>query len=70
MGYVDIGVHGSRDIPAPNIDQLLAAGDRLVRLSAGHIVVADMQTNLMHFYDATGRWLKSVGGTGEGPAIR
>jgi hypothetical protein len=38
-----------------------------VRLSDGGIVVADMQTNMMHFYDATGRWLKSAGRSGEGP---
>jgi arylsulfatase A-like enzyme len=29
MGYVDIGVHGCRDIPTPNIDRLAAEGARL-----------------------------------------
>ena len=28
MGYADIGVHGSRDIPTPNIDSLAKAGIR------------------------------------------
>ena len=28
MGYADIGVHGSRDIPTPNIDALAAGGTR------------------------------------------
>ena len=26
MGYADIGLHGSRDIPTPNIDALMKAG--------------------------------------------
>ena len=28
MGYADIGVHGSKDIPTPNIDALAATGIR------------------------------------------
>src|SRR6187401_2895681 len=28
MGYADIGVHGSRDIPTPNIDALALSGTR------------------------------------------
>src|SRR5215211_19157 len=28
MGYADIGVHGCKDIPTPNIDALAAAGTR------------------------------------------
>src|SRR5882757_6212831 len=28
MGYADIGVHGCKDIPTPNIDKLAAAGTR------------------------------------------
>src|SRR3954466_194017 len=28
MGYADIGVHGCKDIPTPNIDRLAAAGTR------------------------------------------
>src|SRR4051794_41758127 len=28
MGYADIGVHGCRDIPTPNIDAFAAAGVR------------------------------------------
>ena len=28
MGYADIGVHGSRDIPTPNIDALARGGIR------------------------------------------
>lgn len=38
-----------------------------VRLSDGRIVVADMMTNLMHFYDADGQYLRSAGGKGQGP---
>ena len=38
-----------------------------VRLSDGRIVVADMQTNRMYFYDAQGTYLQSAGGSGEGP---
>jgi arylsulfatase A-like enzyme len=28
MGYADIGVHGGRDIPTPNIDALMKGGTR------------------------------------------
>src|SRR3954452_8813807 len=28
MGYADIGVHGCKDIPTPNIDKLAAGGTR------------------------------------------
>ena len=28
MGYADIGIHGSKDIPTPNIDALAKAGVR------------------------------------------
>ena len=28
MGYADIGVHGCKDIPTPNLDALAAAGTR------------------------------------------
>jgi len=38
-----------------------------VRLSDGRIVVADMQTNRMYFYDSTGTYLSSAGGSGQGP---
>jgi arylsulfatase A-like enzyme len=34
MGYADIGVHGCRDIPTPNIDALAAAG---VRCTSGYV---------------------------------
>ena len=34
MGYADIGVHGCKDIPTPNIDSLAASGVR--GLAAGH----------------------------------
>ena len=29
MGYADIGVHGARDIPTPNIDALAASASML-----------------------------------------
>jgi hypothetical protein len=38
-----------------------------VRLHDGRIVVADMQADIMRFYDAEGRFLMSAGGSGEGP---
>ena len=34
MGYADIGVHGCKDIPTPNIDSLAAAG---VRCTNGYV---------------------------------
>ncbi len=34
MGYGDIGVHGSKDIPTPNIDSLARNG---VRCSSGYV---------------------------------
>lgn len=34
MGYADIGVHGSKDIPTPNIDSLARAG---VRFTDGYV---------------------------------
>src|SRR5688572_2633047 len=34
MGYADIGVHGSRDIPTPNIDALAASG---IRFTNGYV---------------------------------
>jgi len=34
MGYADIGVHGCKDIPTPNIDKLAADG---VRCSSGYV---------------------------------
>jgi hypothetical protein len=36
------------------------------RLSDGRIVVVDMQTNLMHFYDAAGQLLKNRRRLGRG----
>jgi arylsulfatase A-like enzyme len=37
MGYADIGVHGSRDIPTPNIDALSKAG---IRFTDGYVTGA------------------------------
>lgn len=37
------------------------------RLSDGRLVVADRQTNLIHWYDSTGAHLMSAGGRGGGP---
>lgn len=34
MGYADIGVHGSKDIPTPNLDKLANAG---VRFTSGYV---------------------------------
>ncbi len=31
MGYADIGIHGSKDIPTPNIDALAKGGIRFIR---------------------------------------
>jgi hypothetical protein len=38
-----------------------------VRLKTGHIVIANAGTNELRFYDASGRFIRSVGGTGGGP---
>ena len=34
MGYADVGFHGCKDIPTPNLDALAAAG---VRFTSGHV---------------------------------
>jgi arylsulfatase A-like enzyme len=34
LGYADIGVHGGKDVPTPNIDKLAAAG---VRCTSGYV---------------------------------
>jgi arylsulfatase A-like enzyme len=34
LGYADIGVHGGRDLPTPNIDELAASG---VRCTSGYV---------------------------------
>lgn len=39
----------------------------LVRLSNGNIVVANMATNELRFFDATGKYLKAAGRSGGGP---
>jgi hypothetical protein len=38
-----------------------------VRLSDGRIVVADMQSNYMSFFDASGKFIMRTGGSGGGP---
>jgi hypothetical protein len=45
----------------------LAGAHSPVRLSDGRIVVANGQTNELRFYDATGKYIRSAGRTGEGP---
>ena len=37
------------------------------RMSDGRVVVADRQVNHIHFYDASGQHLQTVGRTGQGP---
>ena len=39
----------------------------VTRLSDGRVVVADQSTLQLRFYDASGHYLKSVGGKGQGP---
>ena len=34
MGYADVGVHGCKDIPTPNLDALAASG---VRFTNGYV---------------------------------
>ncbi|MGH7468327.1 MAG: hypothetical protein ACRENP_10110 [Longimicrobiales bacterium] len=53
------------DVGAPEYEFGYAHGP--VRLSDGRIVVADMQTQQMRFYDAQGKFLMSAGGSGMGP---
>jgi hypothetical protein len=58
---LDIGT----DMGDPNYEFGFAHGP--VRLKDGRIVVADMQANVMRFYDAKGKFLMSAGGSGQGP---
>ena len=58
---LDIGT----DIGDPDYEFGFAHGP--VRLGDGRIVVADMQTNEMRFYDANGKFLMKAGGSGGGP---
>jgi hypothetical protein len=53
------------DVGGPEYEFGFAHGP--VRLSDGRIVVADMQTQLMRFYDGQGKFLMSAGGSGMGP---
>jgi hypothetical protein len=57
---VDIGAGGG-----PNYELGRIAG--VTRLSDGRLVVADESTLQLRFYDASGRFVKSVGGRGGGP---
>ena len=57
MGYADIGVHGSKDIPTPNIDALAASGVRftMVGLNVTHtaLVTAAVRDRLAAVGTAT-----------------
>ena len=52
LGYGDIGVHGSKDVPTPNIDALAASG---VRCTSGYVAAppseADGRTGVDPFID-------------------
>ncbi len=45
----------------------LASAHSPVRLADGTIVVANMATNQIRFFDARGRFIRNVGGGGQGP---
>jgi arylsulfatase A-like enzyme len=56
MGYADIGVHGSRDIPTPNIDSLAAGGTRFTNAYVSGPYCSPTRAGLM-----TGRYPQRFG---------
>src|SRR5688572_10671618 len=68
MGYADIGVHGSRDIPTPNIDSLAAGGTRFTNAYVSGPYCSPTRAGLM-----TGRYPQRFGhefNIGVGPLQR
>ena len=68
MGYADIGVHGSRDIPTPNIDSLAAGGTRFTNAYVSGPYCSPTRAGLM-----TGRYPQRFGhefNMGVGPLQR
>jgi hypothetical protein len=58
---LDIGV------TAGAAEYQLADAHSAIQMADGRIAVANGQTNEIWFYDATGKFLKKTGGTGQGP---
>lgn len=56
MGYADIGVHGSKDIPTPNIDALAAGGTRFTDAYVSGPVCSPTRAGLL-----TGRYQQRFG---------
>jgi arylsulfatase A-like enzyme len=56
MGYADIGVHGGRDIPTPNIDALAAGGTRFTNAYVSGPYCSPTRAGLM-----TGRYPQRFG---------
>ena len=56
MGYADIGVHGSKDIPTPNIDALAATGIRFTDAYVTGLYCSPTRAGLM-----TGRYPQRFG---------
>ncbi len=56
LGYGDIGVHGCRDIPTPNIDNLARSGVRCTAGYSSHSYCSPMRAGLM-----TGRYQHRFG---------
>jgi arylsulfatase A-like enzyme len=68
MGYADIGVHGAKDIPTPNIDALARAGVRFTDAYVTGPYCSPTRAGLM-----TGRYPQRFGhefNLGVGPAMR
>ena len=66
MGYGDIGIHGSRDIPTPNIDALAAGGTRFTNAYVSGPYCSPTRAGLM-----TGKYPQRFGhefNLGVGPA--
>ncbi|MCZ6793384.1 MAG: sulfatase-like hydrolase/transferase, partial [Planctomycetota bacterium] len=56
LGYADVGMHGCRDIPTPNIDRLAASGVRCMSGYSAHPFCSPMRASLM-----TGRYQHRFG---------
>jgi arylsulfatase A-like enzyme len=79
MGYADIGVHGCKDIPTPNIDSLAAAG---VRCTNGYVsgtycsptraglLTGRYQNRFGHEYNPGGAEARRLGQNGDAPTQR
>src|SRR5262245_51332802 len=56
LGYADVGIHGSKDIPTPNIDSLAASGIRFTNAYVSGPYCSPTRAGLM-----TGRYPQRFG---------